>query len=73
MHSMWCIAHRLNLVVQDFREVENINFVIKFAKWITAGDRLVSFSAFVKTNPQPEKRKRHLHPPRPGGSPTGTP
>ena len=57
VHCLWCMAHRLNLVAQDFKEVENINFVIKFAKWITASDRLVSYSAFLKTNPPPEKKK----------------
>ena len=49
IHCMWCIAHRLNLVAQDFKEVENINYVIKFAKWITASDRLVSYTAFART------------------------
>ena len=57
VHRLWCIAHRLNLVAQDFKEVENINYAIKFAKWITASDRLVSYTAFVKMNPQREKKK----------------
>ena len=73
IHSLWCIAHRLNLVAQDFKEVENINFVIKFAKWITASDRLVSYSAFLKMNPPEEKKKRSRRCLRPGGSTTGTP
>ena len=58
VHCLWCMAHRLNLVVQDFKEVENINFVIKFAKWITASERLVSYSVFLRTNPPPEKKKK---------------
>ena len=27
VHCLWCIAHRLNLVAQDFKEVEDSNFV----------------------------------------------
>ena len=42
VHSPRCLVHRLNLVASDFREVPNVNFIIKFVKWITAGDRLVS-------------------------------
>ena len=57
VHCLWCIAHRLNPVAQDFKEVDNINFVIKFAKWITASDRLVSCWAFLQMNPQREKEK----------------
>ena len=57
VHCLWCIAHRLNLVAQDFKEVENINFVIKFAKWITASDRLVSYTAFLKTR-HPNKKEK---------------
>ena len=28
VHCLWCIAHRLNLMAQDFMEVENINYAI---------------------------------------------
>ena len=60
MHCLWCIDHRLNLVAQDFREVPNINFVITFIKWITASDRLVSYSLFVRRNGSPKKKKSRL-------------
>ena len=46
VHCLWCLDHRLNLIAQDFKEVENTNFVIRFLKWITASDRLVSYTAF---------------------------
>ena len=72
VHCLWCMAHRLNLVVQDFKEVENINFVIKFAKWITASERLVNYSAFLRTNPRQKRRKRSLCRPRRDGSTIGT-
>ena len=44
VHCLWCFGHRLNLIAQDFKEVENINFVIRFLKWITASDRLVYYT-----------------------------
>ena len=47
---------------QDFKEVENINYVIKFAKWITASDRLVSYTAFLKSNP-PQEKNKNIPPP----------
>ena len=72
VHCLWCMAHRLNLVVKDFKEVENINFVIRFAKWITASDRLVSYSAFLRTYPRQKRRKRSLRLPRRDGFTTGT-
>ena len=46
-HCLWCIDHRLNLVAQDFTKVPNINFVMTFIRWITASDRLVSYTLFV--------------------------
>ena len=46
VHCLWFIDHKLNLVAQDFKEVENINSVIKFLKWITESDRLVSYTSF---------------------------
>ena len=48
VHCLWCIDHRLNLVTQDFKEVPGINFVITFAKWLTANDRLVSYTLFAR-------------------------
>ena len=62
VHCLWCIAHRLNLVAQDFKEVENINFVIKFAKWITASDRLVSYASFLRMR-YPGLKPKKLPPP----------
>ena len=48
IHCLWCIDHRLNLVAQDFKDVPNINYVIKFLKWITASDRLTSYTSFAR-------------------------
>ena len=47
VHGLWCIDHRLILVARDFNKVPNVNFVILFIGWITAKDRLVSYTAFV--------------------------
>ena len=57
IHCLWCIHHRLNLVAQDFKEVENINFVIKFIKWITAGDQFVSYTSFARSMSTGNKKK----------------
>ena len=55
---LWCLDHRLNLVAKDFVSVENINFVMMFLKWLTANDRLVKYSRFVRTNFPYEKRRK---------------
>ena len=57
VHAVWCIDHRLNLVAQDFQEVENINFVLMFIRWITGSDRLVSFTAFARTHQETKTKK----------------
>ena len=62
VHCLWCIDHRLNLVAQDFKEVENINFVIKYIKWITAGDRLVSYTTFAGVRTAGTKKKKSHRP-----------
>ena len=71
VHSVWCIDHRLNLVAQDFEEVPNINFVITFIDWITASDRLVSYTAFARRTQQ-VKKKRSQRRLRRDGSSTGS-
>ena len=72
VHCLWCIDHRLNLVAQDFKEVENINYVIKFLKWITAGDRLASYTSFVSMRFPSIKKKRLRPPSETRGCSTGT-
>ena len=57
VHCLWCIDHRLNLVARDFNKVPNINFEILSIDWITAKDRLVSYTAFVKANRETSKKK----------------
>ena len=58
VHRLWCLDHRLNLVAQVFREVPNINFDIRFVKWITAGDRLVSYTACARLRSTGTKKKK---------------
>ena len=57
VHCLWCIDHRLNLVTQDFKEVPGINFVITFAKWLTANDRLVSYTLFARRTSKTKLKK----------------
>ena len=71
VHSVWCIDHRLNLVTKDFNEVPNINYVIAFIDWITANQRLVSYSAFARSH-QTTKKKKSPRLPRRDGSSTGS-
>ena len=66
VHPVWCIDHRLNLVAQDFLEVENINFVLTFVRWITGSDRLVSYTAFARTHQETKKKKCHRSPKQDG-------
>ena len=73
VHCLWCIDHRLNLVAQDFKEVPNINYVIKFLKWITASDRLVCYTSFSRMRFPNIKKKKIPPPPKRDGSSTGTP
>ena len=35
MESLWCFAHRLNLVIRDFQHVDSINSVIQFCDLFT--------------------------------------
>ena len=57
VHCLWCVDHRLNLVTQDFKEVPGINFVIMFAKWLTANDRLVSYTLFARRTSKTKLKK----------------
>ena len=58
---LWCLDHRLNLVAQDFWEVENINLVILFVRWITLSDRLTKYRNFTRVM-FPTLRKKMVPP-----------
>ena len=73
VHCLWCLDHRLNLIAQDFKVVENVNFVIRFLKWFTASDRLVSYTAFSRRRSLHGRTKKYLLRQKPGGYSTEMP
>ena len=46
-HSVWCFAHRLNLVTRDFMDLKGVNIVKAFADWLSEGRRQVSYKTFL--------------------------
>ena len=49
-HQMWCLCHRLNLVIRDFQNVENIKTVFEFCDWFTAKRKAVIYRKWLKHN-----------------------
>ena len=41
--NVWCLAHRLNLVITDFQRVPFINSVFLFASWFTTKRKAVQY------------------------------
>ena len=46
-HSVWCLAHRLNLVTKDLLECERLTVVKAFCDWFSDRRRQASFKAFL--------------------------
>ena len=46
-HSVWCFAHRLNLVTRDFMDLKGVNIVKAFADWLSDRRRQVSSKTFL--------------------------
>ena len=40
---VWCLAHRLNLVVADFQNVPYISSVLHFARWFSSKRKAVVY------------------------------
>ena len=61
MHSVWCFAHRLNLVTKTFLTMKPANAVLSFSDWFSNKRRQVAYKRFliqtkrppVKVIPQP--------------------
>ena len=47
--SVWCFAHRMNLVTRDLKDAPCMNDVFSFADWITSKRVAVSYRKFLKT------------------------
>ena len=56
-HSVWCFAHRLNLVTKDLLECQGLNVVKAFSEWFSDRRRQVSFKAFLSQRSVQQKLK----------------
>ena len=70
--SIWCLSHRLNLVVRDFESVDHIKNVLKFADWFSSKRKAVAYkNGFLRRSQTIISRKSPSHL-RPGGVSTKT-
>ena len=66
-HSVWCFAHRLNLVTRSFLTMRPVNFVLSFADWFSNKRRQVSYKRFLVDKQGNENSKSsHSHQRRDG-------
>ena len=49
VHSVWCFAHRLNLVLKDVISSNPIDIVKAFCDWFTIKRRQVRYKTFIQT------------------------
>ena len=47
-NHVWCLAHRLNLVVADFQKIPYINSVLIFARWFSSKRKTVAYRKWLK-------------------------
>ena len=45
--NVWCLSHRLNLVVGDMKKMDHIESVFKFADWITKKRRAAAYTRWL--------------------------
>ena len=58
IHSIWCMAHRLNLVTKDFLNIKVINVVKAFCDWFSDRRRQTRYKKFLAQNNVREKLKK---------------
>ena len=61
-HSVWCFAHRLNLVTKDLMQMKGVNIVKAFADWFSDRRRQTNYKMFVSETITEEKLRRILQP-----------
>ena len=44
--QVWCLAHRINLVISDFDNVDDINSVFRFCDWFSQKRKAVEYKKF---------------------------
>ena len=54
LNNVWCFAHRLNLVIRDFQNVEHINSVFLFCDWLSQKRKAVAYKKFLREQYQEE-------------------
>ena len=47
IHTVWCFAHRINLVTRSVLSMRPLNFVHSFADWFSTKRRQVSYKKFL--------------------------
>ena len=47
-HQIWCLCHRLNLVIRDFQNVEHIKTVFEFCDWFATKRKAVVYRKWLK-------------------------
>ena len=56
-HTVWCFAHRVNLVTRDFMCLKGVNIVKSFADWFADRRRQVSYKTFLSGDRSGNKLK----------------
>ena len=57
--SIWCLSHRMNLVIRSFEEVDCIKNVIKFADWFSTKRKAVAYKKWLYEK-YPKKRFKKI-------------
>ena len=45
--SIWCLSHRMNLVIRSFEKVDHIKNVLKFADWFSTKRKAVGYKKWL--------------------------
>ena len=56
--QVWCLAHRLNLVIKDFQNVANISSVFRFCDLFTQKRRAVAYKKFLRDKHREKRLKK---------------
>ena len=57
IRSVWCLAHRLNLVTKTFLSAKPMNIVLAFADWFANKRHQVSYKRFLSSGDTSTERK----------------
>ena len=47
LYPIWCMSHRLNLVIRDFERVSDIKHVLKFSNWFASKRKAVAYRRWL--------------------------